>query len=75
MMWWFGGMPGWGAPMMIGAGLLWLALLVVAVLVRPRPTPADPRRLLAERFARGEIDEPEYRHALDVLADPPRPTR
>jgi putative membrane protein len=65
--------------MLIGTALLWLAILVVAVLVlmrlRARPTPADPRRLLAERFARGEIDEQEYRHALDVLADPPRPTR
>ncbi|HET6503526.1 MAG TPA: SHOCT domain-containing protein [Amycolatopsis sp.] len=29
-----------------------------------RPT---PEQLLAERFARGEIDEEEYRHALDIL--------
>ncbi|MGW0230647.1 SHOCT domain-containing protein [Actinopolymorpha singaporensis] len=29
-----------------------------------RPTPDD---VLAERFARGEIDEDEYRHRLDVL--------
>ena len=27
----------------------------------------DPERLLAERFARGEIDEAEYRRALDIL--------
>lgn len=28
---------------------------------------SDPESLLAERFARGEIDEEEYRHRLDVL--------
>jgi putative membrane protein len=29
-----------------------------------RPT---PEQLLAERFARGEIDEDQYRHSLDIL--------
>jgi putative membrane protein len=28
----------------------------------------DPRRVLAERFARGEIDEAEYRDRLTVLS-------
>ncbi|MFF1799308.1 hypothetical protein ACFVXQ_34735, partial [Kitasatospora sp. NPDC058263] len=47
--------------------------------VPPSPRAADgpPRRavsptadkLLAERFARGEIDTEEYRHRLDVLRD------
>ncbi len=32
----------------------------------PPPGP-DPERLLAERFARGEIDETEYRGRLAVL--------
>ncbi|MBW0115090.1 SHOCT domain-containing protein [Pseudonocardia abyssalis] len=27
--------------------------------------------MLAERFARGEIDEQEYRMRLDVLQEPP----
>jgi putative membrane protein len=32
------------------------------------PAPADdPRRILAERYARGEIDEAEYRQRLNVL--------
>ncbi|MFJ1704945.1 SHOCT domain-containing protein [Kitasatospora sp. NPDC088346] len=44
----------------------------------PRPRPPDarpssspplpsPEQLLAERFARGEIDADEYRHRLDTL--------
>ena len=33
------------------------------------PAPIDPaRRILDERFARGEISEEEYRHRRDVLA-------
>jgi putative membrane protein len=40
------------------------------------PVPA-PEQLLAERFARGEIDEDEYRRRLDVLRETagPRPTK
>lgn len=34
----------------------------------PRP---GPERLLAERFARGEIDETEYRSRLAVLREDP----
>ncbi len=31
------------------------------------PASATPEQLLAERFARGEIDEDEYRRRLEVL--------
>jgi len=31
------------------------------------PVSSTPEQLLAERFARGEIDEEEYRHRLEVL--------
>ncbi|HVM65148.1 MAG TPA: hypothetical protein VMU14_09830 [Acidimicrobiales bacterium] len=34
---------------------------------RRRPEPLDPTRVLAERFARGEIDEAEYGHRLSVI--------
>jgi putative membrane protein len=34
---------------------------------RRRPEPVDPTRVLAERFARGEIDEAEYAHRLSVI--------
>jgi putative membrane protein len=32
-----------------------------------RPQPPAPEQLLAERFARGEIDEPEYHQRLNTL--------
>jgi putative membrane protein len=57
--------------------LLWALLIAVAVLLlrtlnRPpeppdTPTTASPERLLAERFARGDIDEEQYRRGLAVL--------
>ena len=78
-MWWYGnGMGGWSvALMMIGTLLPWaLVVLGGVALLRhgaraqraatpgPRPT---PEQLLAERFARGEIDEQEYRSRLDTV--------
>jgi putative membrane protein len=33
------------------------------------PRAPDPERLLAERFARGELDEDEYRRRLAVLRE------
>ncbi|MER6418281.1 SHOCT domain-containing protein [Streptomyces sp. NPDC001137] len=78
-MYWNGhDMNGWGwFTMSIGTVLLWALLITVAVLLYrtlnrapepPRtPTAASPERLLAERFARGEIDEEQYRRSLAVL--------
>ncbi|MDP9868791.1 MULTISPECIES: SHOCT domain-containing protein [Streptosporangium] len=67
---------GWGA-MSVGMILFWaLVIAAVVALVRAlnRPqgsirTPAGPtpERLLAERFARGEIDEEDYRRRLAAL--------
>jgi len=34
---------------------------------RRRPAAVDPALVLAERFARGEIDEAEYAHRLSVI--------
>ncbi len=31
------------------------------------PAPVDPAAVLAERFARGEIDDAEYSHRLSVI--------
>ena len=36
-------------------------------------SPSSPERLLAERFARGEIDEEEYRQRLAVLRGADQP--
>jgi putative membrane protein len=79
-MYWDGDhMGAWGYGFMtISTVLLWAVLIIgVVALVRflgrtgqrdanavPRPT---PEQLLAERFARGEIDAEEYRGRLDTL--------
>ena len=76
MMWQYGnGMGGWGFGLMTVGNLLVWALIVVGVIALlrhlsrresavPRPTAEE---LLAERFARGDITEQEYRDRLDVL--------
>lgn len=79
MMFWHGhGVSGWGwFAMSVGMILFWALIITATVLLfraldRPQErfrTPAAPsaERLLAERFARGEIDEEEYRSRLAVL--------
>lgn len=82
MMYWYGnGIGGWGyALMAIGMALFWGAVIFgIVALVRygrrdgpQRREPAEPpapgpERLLAERFARGEIDEDEYLQRLTSL--------
>ncbi len=62
-------------------GLMWVGMIVfwglviwgIAGLVRGarRSDDAPAERILAERFARGEIDEEEYRRRLDVILTPP----
>lgn len=77
-MWWYGdGSPsGWTYVLMTVSMILFWALIIYGVvwLVRAggredrplerRPTAED---LLAERFARGEIEESEYQQRLDTL--------
>lgn len=80
-MYWYGhGMGGWGyALMAIGQVLFW-ALIIAGIVVLVRyvsrrtrdvgssgTSRQTPEQLLAERFARGEISEEEYRRGLDVL--------
>jgi putative membrane protein len=79
MMYWYNGPSGWGyAVMALSMALFWgLVITGVVLLVRwvgwDRRTPPpsshadDPRRILAQRFARGEIDETDYRQRLKVL--------
>jgi putative membrane protein len=85
MMFWYGnGMSGWGyALMTVSMVLFWgLVILGVVVLVRYLSRSAHgasavgarrpkPEEVLAERFARGEIDEQEYRSRLNALGGSP----
>ena len=73
-------LSGWGwAFMAFGSVLFWAVLIIgIVALVRSlndnnafgsggRYSAED---LLAQRFARGEIDEAEYRQRLRILAEP-----
>lgn len=82
MMWWYGpGTSGWGfALMAVGQALFW-ALIILGVIAivrylrtagdRPAQVRPTPEELLAERFARGEIDEEDYQRRLDTLRGRP----
>jgi putative membrane protein len=80
MFWWGEGMTGWGyALMSVSMVLFWgVVILGIVALVRylarsgqsaggagaPRPT---AEQVLAERFARGDIDEQEFQSRLVAL--------
>ncbi|WP_445269491.1 SHOCT domain-containing protein [Streptomyces sp. DSM 41634] len=79
MFWYDHGMGGWGWVAMSFSMVLLVALAVagVVLLLRsadrfpsgPVQPPAAPsaKQVLAERFARGEIDEEEYEQRLTAL--------
>ncbi|MHB1774393.1 MAG: SHOCT domain-containing protein [Acidimicrobiales bacterium] len=78
MMWyWGGGVHWWGWLLgVLGMVVFWgvvvwvMWYLVTAVLQRPDAGGPrdDPRRILDERLARGEIDAEEYRRVRDLIA-------
>ncbi len=83
MMFWYGNHMSAGGWVLMTVGMLafWGLLIAGAVMffrsIGDRPRAGDqlslactPERLLAERFARGEIDEPEYNGRLAVLHRP-----
>src|SRR5512133_907882 len=81
MMWYGDDVTGWGyAVMAISMVVFWgLVIAGIVVLVRyvtrtqeprdgrPADGPPSAEQVLAERFARGEIDEEEYRSRLATL--------
>ena len=79
MMYWYDHDMGWWGYAGMGIGMvLFLALVVagIAALVmfasggrQTRQPPPSPEQILAERFARGEISDTEYRDRLAVLHD------
>jgi putative membrane protein len=77
MMYW-NGMGGWGYVFMTVNSLLFWGLVVTGIVALVRhfggsrptssgPAAADPERILAERYARGEIDDEEYQRRLETL--------
>ena len=74
-MWWYEGGWSWGGwlIMMLGMLVFWaLAIWAILSVVRTStgavaPGEGTPEQILAERFARGEIDEDDYRRCLDAL--------
>jgi len=84
MFWYHDHMGGWGYGLMALSWVLFWALVVtgIVLLVRylsrtpgqPPDNRPTPERLLAERFARGEIDEEEYRRRLQALRTTTGPT-
>lgn len=81
-MFWYGHDMGWwgAAAMGIGMVLFWALIVggIVALVMylvgdrRNQPPSTSPGQILAERFARGEISETEYRDRVAVLRDPSR---
>ncbi|WP_347600973.1 SHOCT domain-containing protein [Acrocarpospora sp. B8E8] len=79
MMYWGNGMGGWGMVLMTVSGLLFWGLIITGIVLlvrslggggRPGAVAAQtltPQQVLADRFARGEIDEDEYTQRLQVL--------
>ena len=78
MMWFDHGDWGWASWMMMSLTMLlfWGGLVAFAVWMthRLRSTggPGRADQLLAERFARGEVDEDEYERRRELLHSGPR---
>jgi putative membrane protein len=81
MMYWGNGMGGWGMAFMAVGTLIFWGLVVAGIVLLLRrnsggvratsTTHDDPQGILAGRYARGEIDEEEYRRRSSVLSGGP----
>ena len=90
MMFWFGNdVSGWGYALMIVSMVLFWSLIIASIVAvfrylgrgpQPPTSPSldgnrpAPEQVLAERFARGEIDEAEYQQKLETMRGK-KPTR
>ena len=80
MMYYSPGMHGWALALMIFGSLVFWGVLIVAAIALIRYTKRGeagshsytaptPQQILAQRFARGDIDEDEYKMRLQVLTE------
>jgi putative membrane protein len=76
MMWWYDDGTGWAGWLMMTVVMVafWAAVIFAVVAIfrgtgeSRGPSPqSDPLQILAQRFARGEIDEDEYHARSAVL--------
>lgn len=83
---WYDTDPGWAGWLMMTLGMAGFWALVVGVVVAvlrsarsegpgPGSRPRDPRELLDERLARGEIDAADYQVRRDLISGPEAPSR
>lgn len=82
MMWYGESMSGWGYVLMTVGMVVFWALVAAAIVALVRYTSASgrdattmpshhgptPQQILAERYARGEIDDEEYSRRMRTLA-------
>lgn len=80
MFWWSDHMNGWGYTMMTLSSIAFWGLVALGIIALVRVTRnsrdaetasesrATPQQLLAERYARGEIDDEEYLRRRTALA-------
>ncbi len=76
MMWWGNNDMSWWGWLLMSFGMVVFWGLVAWVVVRlvrntrpPTPVPPQPEEILDERFARGEIDEDEYKARRAALRE------
>lgn len=71
MMYWFGDVSDWGYTLMLLSMAVFWGLLITGLVllfrVDGRQQTATPEQLLAQRYARGELDGTEYRDRLLTL--------
>ena len=87
MMYYYGpGMGGWGIALMIVGNLVFWGLLIVGAVLVARyirlgrmasspPAEVSPQQIAAQRYARGEINEEEYRVCCRSCPAAPRRLR
>ncbi|MBA8932030.1 putative membrane protein [Kutzneria viridogrisea] len=71
MPWYYGSEAGWLVPLTMTLGMLlfWggLVAVIVVVLRHRQFARRTPQEVLAERLAKGEIDEQEYQRLRDLV--------